>query len=455
MALDIVILAAGHGTRMNSNVPKVLHLLAGKPLITHVIDVAKSLSPHKIFVIYGYEGERVKQTINDESIHWVYQEEQLGTGHAVLQALEFIEDSHDVLVLSADVPMLTHETLKKLQTSKESAPLSLLTATFENPFGLGRIIRNKQDEFIKIVEERDADEQERQVCEIYSGVMMAEASLLKEWLPNLTHQNAQKELYLTSIVEMAVNNGLLVNSVHTDDNLEVFGVNDRRQLLSLERHYQERMVEKLLDSGCSVADKKRVDIRGNLTVAKDVTIDVNVVFKGEVTLEEGVTIEPNCVISNAHIKKGTIICANSMIEGAVIGANASIGPFARIRPGTELKNNTKIGNFVEVKQAVFGEHSKASHLSYIGDAIIGEHVNIGAGTITCNYDGVNKHQTVIDDGAFIGSGTELVAPLHVGENATIGAGTTLRRNAPPEKLTLSQSVQKTVENWQRPEDKSR
>jgi len=451
MALDIVILAAGYGKRMCSKTPKVLHKLGGQPLIERVIASAKALNPTNIFVIYGQQGERVKTFVNDESVTWVHQAEQLGTGHAVLQALEYIDDEHTVLVLSADVPLLSKETLQALATKKEGASVALLTATFDNPFGLGRIIRNEDGEFLAIVEEKDASVEEKSVKEIYSGVMLADAKELKRWLPKLTANNAQKELYLTSIVEMAVKEELAVASHETTNLTEVKGVNTRAQLHELERAYQQQTALAWMDKGVGFADINRVDFRGDINIGEDTFIDVNVVFEGQVTIESGVVIEPNCVIRDSVIKKDAVIKANSHIDNAEVGLHAEVGPFARLRPGTTLGHHSKVGNFVEVKKSTIGAHSKASHLSYVGDALIGEHVNIGAGTITCNYDGVKKHQTVIDDGVFIGSGTELVAPIHIGENATIGAGTTLRRNAPPEKLTLTQAVQKTLDNWQRRE----
>lgn len=451
MALDIVILAAGYGKRMCSKTPKVLHKLGGQTLIERVIASAKALNPNNIFVIYGQQGERVKAFVNDETVNWVHQTEQLGTGHAVLQALEYIDDGHTVLVLSADVPLLGKETLQALAVKKERAAVALLTATFDNPFGLGRIIRNESGEFLAIVEEKDANDDEKLVKEIYSGVMLADAQELKRWLPTLTANNAQKELYLTSIVEMAVNESLPVASHETVDLTEVKGVNTRAQLNALERAFQQQTAIAWMDKGVGFADISRVDFRGDINIGEDTFIDVNVVLEGQVTIESGVVIEPNCVIRDSVIKKDAIIKANSYLDGAEVGLHAEVGPFARLRPGTTLSHHAKIGNFVEVKKSTLGAHSKASHLSYIGDALIGEHVNIGAGTITCNYDGMKKHQTVIDDGVFIGSGTELVAPIHIGENATIGAGTTLRRNTPPEKLTLTQAVQKTLDNWQRRE----
>jgi bifunctional UDP-N-acetylglucosamine pyrophosphorylase/glucosamine-1-phosphate N-acetyltransferase len=450
MNLDIVILAAGNGSRMQSATPKVLHRLAGMPMLEHVIKTASLLKPNKLFVIYGYEGERIKAAFPDEQITWVHQKEQLGTGHAVLQALDFIDDTHQVLVLSGDVPLLSEVSLHALLRAQEKASLALLTANFSNPHGLGRIMRNENQKVLGIVEERDANTAQKALKEIYSGVLAAEAKVLKKWLPTLTTDNAQKEIYLTAIVSKAVSENHDVATYLTPDSNEVLGVNDRKQLQTLEREYQQNIATRLMLEGVTIIDSARFDVRGTLQCEKDVVIDVNVVFEGNVILEEGVVIAPHCVIKDAHIKKGATILSHTVIENAIVGEKASVGPFARLRPGTELKTNSKVGNFVEMKKTLLGEGAKVNHLSYVGDATIGRGVNVGAGTITCNYDGVNKHKTVIDEGAFIGSGTQLVAPVHVGRGATIGAGTTLRRNAPAEKLTLSMKSQKTLDNWTPP-----
>lgn len=450
MKLEIVILAAGNGSRMQSAIPKVLHTLGGQALLAHVIKTASLLKPHKIHVIYGYEGEQIQSAFKTENVSWVYQDKQLGTGHAVLQALPHIQSDHEVLVLSGDVPLLSEETLHALINLKSESDLSLLTANLSNPFGLGRIVRNDKDFVQGIVEERDANETQKRITEIYSGVMIANAGDLKTWLPMLTPKNAQKELYLTDIVSRAVSEGKKVTAHLAEEPTEVLGVNDRIQLQRLERAYQQKLAERLMCEGVSIVDANRFDVRGTLNCEKDVFIDVNCVFEGEVIIEEGVSIGPHCVIKNAQIKKGAQIHPHSLIEGAIVGQHVNVGPFARLRPGSDLKNHSKVGNFVEVKNTLLGEHAKASHLSYLGDATIGRAVNIGAGTITCNYDGVNKHKTVIDEGAFVGSGTELIAPVHVGRDATIGAGTTLRKNAPAEKLTLSVKPQKTVDAWTRP-----
>lgn len=450
MALEVVILAAGKGKRMCSNKPKVLHCVANKTILQHVLDQAYSLSPVKIHVVYGHEGQQVKASITDPKISWVHQQQQLGTGHAVLQALEFIAPENDVLVLVSDIPLLQAETLQKLQQTSLNADLTLLTTEMENPFGLGRIL-SEHNQLQGIVEEKDATDEQRKIKEINSGVMLSKAIHLQSWLPKITTDNAQGEIYLTDIVALAVSEGKTVNRYKTTDHMQVQGVNDPLQLEAVERVYQLRQAETLLAKGVNMVDKSRIDIRGELICGKDIRIDANVVFEGRVEIEDQVTIAANCVIKNSVIKKGAIIHEFSSVDGAVIGEQAQVGPFARLRPGAELGCCSKVGNFVEMKKAQLGNGSKVSHLSYVGDAIIGEKVNIGAGTITCNYDGVNKHQTIIDDGAFIGSGTQLVAPVHVGASATIGAGTTLRRNAPAGELTLTAVQQKTISGWQRKE----
>jgi bifunctional UDP-N-acetylglucosamine pyrophosphorylase/glucosamine-1-phosphate N-acetyltransferase len=458
MSLQIVILAAGKGTRMYSHDVKVLQKLAGKPMLQWVIERARLLNPDAVHVIVGHQSQTIVSAINDNTLNWVEQAEQLGTGHAVMQALPYIDDKSYVLVLSGDVPLIDAAILQQLIHRMEQAkkePLVLLTAKVDDPSGLGRIIRDKEGYVQAIVEEKDAGVAEKQINEIYSGICCAPARSLKQWLPKLSNKNAQGEYYLTEIIQLAVAEGCPVEAVVTDKISSILGVNNRLQLHQLERLWQKEHAQSLLLAGLSLADANRFDVRGILTHGKDVFIDVNVVIEGQVSLDDGVHIGPNCVLKDCHIGNNSHIHANSVIEGALIGHANEIGPFARVRPGTVLANHCKIGNFVETKKATFADGSKASHLSYLGDVTIGSNVNIGAGTITCNYDGVNKYQTIIEDGAFIGSDTQLIAPVTVGKNATIGAGSTIRKDAPPDALTLSASVQRTLMGWKRPQKKEK
>lgn len=455
MNLQIIILAAGQGKRMYSNIPKVLHPLAGKPMLSWVIDTAKQLNPSAIHVVYGHGGEYLKNALPDASVHWVHQAEQLGTGHAVLQALPHVDPEAHILILSADVPLIQSQTLKALIESCQTQPehhssLALLVAELDNPHGLGRIVRNKQGEITSIVEEKDAKEQEKNIKEIYTGICTTKAANLSKWLPQLNKANAQGEYYLTEMIAMAVNDGVALTSVAVTDWIEIQGVNNRLQLQQLEREWQYRNAKKMLENGVMLADAQRIDVRGELSCGKDVFIDVNCVFSGTVILGDNCRIEANCILKDVRLGAGCTVHANSIIESSHIENSCTIGPFARLRPGTQLGPDCKIGNFVETKQAVFDANSKANHLSYLGDIKVGKKVNIGAGTITCNYDGANKHRTIIEDGAFIGSDTQLVAPVKIGVNATIGAGSTIRRNAPAEELTLTETRQKTVQGWKRP-----
>lgn len=453
MSLHIVILAAGMGKRMRSVVPKILHKVGGLTMFERVIQTAQSLHPDRIHVIVGHASETIRSAYPDLNVNWVHQTAQLGTGHAVLQALPHIPDDAKTLILCADTPLLRPEALQELvticQPRLDHQPLALLLAIVPNPFGLGRIVRNDQAKIVAIIEEKDANEQQRQITEIYPGICCTSAANLKRWLPQLTQNNAQQEYYLTEIIALAHKDKRPIMSAHLADYQEILGVNDRIQLQDAERILQYRLARELMLSGVTIADAHRIDIRGPLTCAQDVFIDVNTVFIGHVTIGEGCIIEPNCVISNTTIGAGCRILASSVLDGCHIGDHCEVGPFARIRPGTQLNSHCKIGNFVEAKKAVFGKHSKASHLSYLGDVTIGTEVNIGAGTITCNYDGANKHQTVIEDGVHIGSDTQLIAPVTIGANATIGAGSTIRSNAPPNELTLSISQQKTIYGWKR------
>lgn len=449
MALEVVILAAGKGKRMHSKKPKVLHTIANKPLLQHVIEQSQQVSAAKIHVVFGHQGELVQSAIDEPNINWVHQQQQLGTGHAVLQALEYIEPANDVLVLVSDIPLLQSAQLEQLINQAEGSDLTLLTAEVDNPFGLGRIVY-QDGQISAIVEEKDATDSQRQIKEINSGVMICKAQHLQRWLPALKATNAQGEFYLTDIVSFALNENLKISKHMVDNAAEVQGINDLIQLEAAERAYQLRQVESLMAKGLIVKDKHRIDIRGQLICGQDIEVEPNVIFEGKVLIEDNVIIGANCIIKDSTISTGAVIHPNSIIEGATVGSQASVGPFARLRAGSELGMSSKVGNFVEVKKAQLGDGAKASHLSYVGDAVIGQNVNIGAGTITCNYDGVNKHQTIIGDEAFIGSGTQLVAPIEVGAGATIGAGTTLRRNAPQGELTLTASPQRTIKEWQRP-----
>lgn len=454
MSLHIVILAAGQGKRMHSNQPKVLHQLAGKAILARVIETAQGLNPAAIHVIIGHGGEQIKQELGQFSVNWVLQQEQLGTGHALLQALPNIPESSQVLVLSGDVPLIQVNTLKALITEDKPSPvLRLLVASPEDPTGLGRIHRNAEGQICAIIEEKDASEQQRQIKEIYSGICCVKASALGRWLPALQCHNAQGEYYLTDIIAMAVSEGLPITALSVHDYMEILGVNNRLQLQQLERALQMRITTQLMLSGTTLADAARVDVRGELSCGRDVFIDVNTVFVGAVVIGNGSTIGANCRLTNVIIGDNSEILPNSVLDGCHIGDNCHIGPFARLRPGTQLSSHCKIGNFVETKNAVFDNGTKASHLSYLGDVVVGKNVNIGAGTITCNYDGSNKYQTIIEDGAFIGSDTQLVAPVNIGKDATIGAGSTIRRNAPAGELTLTETKQVTIHGWRRPQKK--
>ncbi|MDX1559292.1 MAG: bifunctional UDP-N-acetylglucosamine diphosphorylase/glucosamine-1-phosphate N-acetyltransferase GlmU [Marinobacter sp.] len=448
--LHVVILAAGQGSRMKSALPKVLHPIAGRPMLHHVIETAKQLGAEKIHTVIGHGADKVREATDEASVNWVTQTEQLGTGHAVAQALPDLPDDARVLVLYGDVPLTRHETLDGLVGTLDGNTLGLLTVTMDNPQGYGRIVRNADGDVQSIVEQKDASPEQQQIREVNTGILAVSAKHLKNWLPTLSNSNAQGEYYLTDIIAMAVEQGMSVSVSQPENPYEVQGVNNRLQLAELERWYQRQQADRLMTEGATLADPARVDVRGELSIGNDLWIDVNVVFEGKVSLGSNVSIGPGCVIKDATIADGTEIKANSVIEGAVIGANAQIGPFARIRPGTELAANTKVGNFVETKKAIVGEGSKINHLSYVGDASLGRNVNVGAGTITCNYDGVNKYQTVLGDGVFVGSNTALVAPVTVAAEATIGAGSTITRDVADHELAVARGRQRNIAGWEKP-----
>lgn len=450
MKLGVVILAAGQGSRMKSRLPKVLHPLAGKPLLQRVIDTAKTLNPHTIAVVYGHGGEQVRENINDSTLNWVEQQKQLGTGHAVQQAMGALSGVDRVLVLYGDVPLICADTLAEFIDTAERSALGLLTIFLSDPTGYGRIIRDCNNKITAIVEQKDATAEQLLREEINTGILIAERSNLDNWLSQLSADNAQGELYLTDIVALAVNDHVEVVASHPATEPEVQGVNDRSQLASLERVFQRQQADRLMLQGVSFADPERFDLRGDLTTGIDVSIDINVIIEGSVILGANVSIGANSVLRNVQIKNNVVIKENCVLEDAVIGDDCLIGPFARIRPGTELAGSAHIGNFVELKNAQIALGSKVNHLSYIGDSEIGSGVNIGAGTITCNYDGANKHKTRIGDNAFIGSNTALVAPINIGQGATIGAGSVIGKDAPDDMLTLSRGKQLTFKGWQRP-----
>jgi bifunctional UDP-N-acetylglucosamine pyrophosphorylase/glucosamine-1-phosphate N-acetyltransferase len=453
--MNVVILAAGMGKRMQSALPKVLHPLAGKPLLQHVIDTARSLSPSKLCVIYGHGGaavpEMVGQLANETgvSIDTALQQPQLGTGHAVMQALPQIDENAPTLVLYGDVPLTTAASLRRLVDAAGDDKLAILTVEQANPFGLGRIVRENGN-IVRIVEEKDANEAERAIKEINSGIMVIPTRHLTSWLGSLKNNNAQGEYYLTDIVAQAVAAGVPVVSAQPSAEWEVAGVNSKVQLAELERRHQLNIAIALLEQGVTLMDPARIDVRGELVCGRDVTIDVGCVFEGRVVIGDGVTIGAHSVFVNATVAAGAQIKPFCHLEDAVVGEKSIIGPYARLRPGTELGEDVHVGNFVEIKNSKVAAHSKANHLAYVGDADVGSRVNIGAGAITCNYDGANKFRTIIEDEAFIGSDSQLVAPVTVGKGATIGAGTTLTKNAPAGKLTISRPQQLTIENWTRP-----
>ena len=456
MAIQVVILAAGQGTRMHSNLPKVLHTLAGKPLLAHVIDAAVKLSPDsKPIVIYGHEGEQVLGEFKGQPITFVEQTDQAGTGHAVQQALPHINDDDRVLVLYGDVPMITVATLQTLIDRTPENGMGIVTTFLKNPEGYGRIKRDTDSEVIGIVEEKDATEKERRITEINSGIYLVPAASLKIWLPAIEPQNAQGEYYLTDIIPQAVRDEMPIMTVQPEHKDEIRGVNDCAQLAHLERCYQRRTAYNLMREGVTIMDPERIDIRGDVRIGRDVVLDVNVILEGNVIIGDECTIGPNSIIRDTTLGSHIEVKANSMIDGALVGDSCVIGPFARLRPGTVLSSDAHIGNFVEIKKSSIGTGSKVNHLTYVGDSDIGKRVNVGAGTITCNYDGVKKHKTTIGDDAFIGSCTQLVAPVKVGKGATIGAGSTITEDAPANQLTLSRAEQKSIADWVRPGKKEK
>ncbi|MTI50596.1 MAG: UDP-N-acetylglucosamine diphosphorylase/glucosamine-1-phosphate N-acetyltransferase [Alcanivorax sp.] len=452
MNLAVVILAAGKGTRMKSDLPKVLHPIAGRPMVQHVVDAAGALDPDNTVLIYGHGGEAVRQAVTGSRLQWAEQAEQLGTGHAVAQALPHLEEDV-VLVLYGDVPLIQPQTLRDFVARVDDRSLALMTLTLADPSGYGRVIRDADGKVRRVVEQKDASDDEKAVREINTGILACTRRFLNDSLPRLSNSNAQGEYYLTDLIAMAVDAGMDVVTEQPGHAWEVDGVNDRVQLARLERVYQRVRAETLMRDGVTLLDPDRLDIRGNLRCGQDVTLDINTVLVGDVEIGDRVTVGPNCLIRNARIGSGTHIEANSVVDGAVVGENCQVGPFARLRPGTELAAQAKVGNFVETKKAYVGEGSKVNHLTYIGDSRIGKGVNVGAGTITCNYDGVNKFQTVMKDGAFIGSNSSLVAPVTIGENATVGAGSVVTKDVPDQGLAVARGQQRNIQNWSRPEKK--
>ncbi len=449
MSLSVVILAAGKGTRMRSSLPKVLHVIADKPMVAHVIDSARQLGATNIYVVYGFGGDVLKESITGDDLTFVEQVEQLGTGHAVDQASPFLKDDEDVLVLYGDVPLTKVSTLDSLLQAKPDNGMALLTVHLANPTGYGRIVR-QEEKVVGIVEQKDANPEQLTIKEANTGILLANGGDLKRWLSGLSNDNAQGEYYLTDIIAAAHKEGKVIASAHPETEIEVEGANNRVQLAALERAYQARLADDLMIAGASLRDPARIDVRGDLSVGSEVSIDINCIFEGVVELANGVKIGANCILKNCSIAENVEIKPNTIIEDAVIGENCSVGPFARIRPGTVMNKDSHVGNFVEMKKSTLGEGSKAGHLTYLGDAMIGKNVNVGAGTITCNYDGVNKSQTIIDDNAFIGSNSSLVAPVFIGSTATIGAGSVIAKDVENDDLAVARGKQRNIKNWQRP-----
>jgi len=454
MTLAVVILAAGKGTRMKSSMPKVLHPLAHKPLVQHVIDTARSLDPSQIVVVYGHGGDQVREVVIDADLSWAEQAEQLGTGHAVQQAMPHIKEADRVLVLYGDVPLTSAETLREL-LDQAGKGMGLLTINLDDPSGYGRIVRDDKGAVERIVEQKDANADELAIQEVNTGIMVFPGEKLSGWLNGLSNNNAQGEYYLTDLLAMAVSDGVSIAVTQPEHQFEADGVNNKLQLAELERAYQRLQADRLMTDGVLLRDPNRFDLRGSLTHGIDCEIDINVIIEGNVTLGNNVKIGANVVLRNVSIGDNTVVVENCIFDDATVGADCTIGPFSRLRPGADLTGGAHIGNFVEIKKSVVGLGSKVNHLTYIGDSQIGAGVNIGAGTITCNYDGANKHTTVIGDNAFIGSNSALVAPVTIGKGATIGAGSVIRKDTPDDKLTLSGGKQVTIENWERPKKQSK
>ena len=454
--MNIVILAAGMGKRMNSDLPKVLHPLAGKSLLGHVVDTARTLDPQRLVVVYGHGGEQVQAAFAGQTdVQWALQSPQLGTGHAVAQAVPMLVDDVPTLILYGDVPLVKASTLQRLAEAAQGGKLALLSQHVADPTGYSRVVRDAAGNVSRIVEQKDADAETLKINEVNTGILVCPTGPLKRWLTALKNDNAQGEYYLTDVIAAAVADGTGVVTAHPDAEWETLGVNSKTQLAFLERRHQRNLADRLTDSGVMLADPDRIDIRGTLECGRDVSIDVGCVFEGTVRLGKGVKIGPNCVLKDCTLADGTQVQAMSVIDSAEVGAQGRIGPFARLRPGTKLGEDSHIGNFVELKNASTGTGSKINHLSYVGDAEIGSRVNIGAGTITCNYDGVNKHKTIIEDDVFVGSDSQLVAPVTVRRGATLAAGTTLTREAPADSLTLSRVPQTTKSEWKRPQRKTK
>lgn len=449
MNISVIILAAGQGTRMKSGLPKVMHCIAGRPMLEHVYNRSQELDATNVHVVYGHGGEQLRDYCSDFKVNWVLQDEQLGTAHAVQQASPEISDDHIVLVLYGDVPLIKAKTLRALVASVKGNDLALLTVNLDDPTGYGRIVRDN-GKVVAIVEHNDASDKQKEINEVNTGMLAVCAGYLNKCLNKMDNNNSQGEYYLTDIIAMIVADGNEIITTQPQNTYEVEGVNDRSQLSKLERIHQLEMVEAIMNDGVTVADPARVDIRGELSVGNDSFIDINTIFEGIVNIGKNVTIGAGCVITNSSIADGCKIKPYSVIEDTIIDKSVEVGPFARLRPGAHLKEGSRVGNFVEIKNSELGKGSKASHLTYLGDAEVGSNVNIGAGTITCNYDGVHKHKTIIKDGAFIGSTSQLVAPVVIGKNSTIGAGSTITRDTEDNALTLARAPQKTIKGWQRP-----
>ncbi|UVK88470.1 bifunctional UDP-N-acetylglucosamine diphosphorylase/glucosamine-1-phosphate N-acetyltransferase GlmU [Pseudomonas sp. B21-051] len=450
MSLEIVILAAGQGTRMRSALPKVLHPVAGNSMLGHVIHSARQLDPQRIHVVIGHGADVVRERLAADDLNFVLQDKQLGTGHATAQAVPFIT-ADTVLILYGDVPLIEIETLQRLLKHVVPGQMGLLTVELEDPTGYGRIVRDADGKVAAIVEHKDASEAQRAITEGNTGILAVPANRLADWMSRLSNNNAQGEYYLTDVIEMAVNDGLVVATEQPHDPMEVQGANDRKQLSELERHYQLRAGRRLMAQGVTLRDPARFDVRGEVTVGRDVLIDINVILEGNVVIEDDVVIGPNCVIKDSTLRRGVVIKANSHIEGAILGEGSDAGPFARLRPGTVLEARAHVGNFVELKNARMGEGAKAGHLTYLGDAEIGARTNIGAGTITCNYDGANKWKTVLGEDVFIGSNNSLVAPVDISSGATTAAGSTITQNVDNAQLAVGRARQRNIDGWKRPE----